>query len=165
MLGNIANSGQLFAKRPFGLGGTNIANTELAQTGAYNSFQQANYATMNGIAFNQAQMNAQQQQLQAQQNASMTGALVSTGTTAATTAAMVAGSAACWAARAVYGTRDNRWKVFRHWLINKSPGLVRTTYLRTGQALAARVERSSLLRSSLKLLMDPIIKRTVYVQY
>jgi hypothetical protein len=78
MLGNISNSGQMFAKRPFGLGGTNLANTDLAQAGAYNSFQQANYATMNGIAFNQAQMNAQQQQLQAQQQASQTGALVST---------------------------------------------------------------------------------------
>lgn len=164
LLGNIANTGQMFAKRPFGLGGTNLANAELSQAGAYNSFQQANYATMNGIAFNQAQMNAQQNQLAAQQNASMTGALVSTGTTAATTAAMVS-AMACWVARSIYGTRDNRWKIFRHWLMNKAPKGVRSAYLRYGQALAARVERSFLLRSSLKLLMDQIIKRTVYVQY
>lgn len=163
MLGNIANSGQLFAKRPFGLGGTNLANADLSQTGAYNSFQQANYATMNGIAFNQAQMNAQQQQLQAQQNASMTGALVSTGATAASTAAMVSAMTCC-VARAVYGIRDNRWKVFRHWLMNKAPSWARSAYMRFGQAVASRVERSSLVRSGLKLLMDQIIKRTVYVQ-
>src|SRR5258706_9845735 len=47
LLGSIANAGQQFAKRPFGLGGTNLAQTELGQAGAYNSFQQANYATMN----------------------------------------------------------------------------------------------------------------------
>jgi hypothetical protein len=164
LLGNIANAGQMFAKRPYGLGGTNLAQSELAQAGAYNSFQQANYATMNGIAFNAAQMNAQQQQLQAQQNASMTGALVSTGTTAATTAAMVS-AMACWVARSVYGTRDNRWKIFRHWLMNKSPVKLRSAYLRYGQSLALRVRRSPLLRFCLKLLMDPIIKGTVYVQY
>ena len=31
-----------------------MAQAELGQAGAYNSFQQANYATMNGIAFNAA---------------------------------------------------------------------------------------------------------------
>lgn len=167
MLGNIANSGQLFQKRPFGLGGTNLAQAELSQSGAYNSFQQANYATMNGIAFNQAQMNAQAQQLQAQQNANMTGAAIGAGTTAATTAATVAGMSAsfCWVARAVYGTADNRWKIFRHWLMNKAPVTCRSAYIRHGQSFASKVERSSLLRFCLKLIMDPIIERTVYVQY
>jgi hypothetical protein len=163
LLGNIANAGQMFAKRPYGLGGTNMAQVDLSQAGAYNSFQQANYATMNGIAFNQAQLNAQQQQLQAQQNASMTGALLSTGTTAATTAAMVS-AMACWVARAVYGTRDNRWKTFRHWLLHKAPSSVRSAYLRHGQSVASMVRRSSLLRFCLRLAMDSIIKRTVYVQ-
>jgi len=164
LLGNIANAGQMFQKRPFGLGGTNLAQSELAQAGAYNSFQQANYATMNGIAFNAAQMAAQQNQLQAQQQANMTGTMISTGTTAATTAAMVSAMAACWVARAVYGTRDNRWKTFRHWLMNKAPNVLRGAYLRHGQCLALRVKRSSLLRFCLRLAMDQVISRTAYVQ-
>jgi len=36
----------------------------------------ANYATMNGIAFNSAQMQAQQNQLNAQQSAATTGAAI-----------------------------------------------------------------------------------------
>ena len=163
LLGNIANAGQMFAKRPYGLGGTNLAQSELAQAGAYNSFQQANYATMNGIAFNAAQLQQQQNQLQAQQNASMTGALLSTGATAATTGATIA-AMTCWVAQAVYGTRDNRWRIFRHWLMNKAPKRLRGTYQRHGQSFALRVKRSPLLRFCLKLLMDPIVKRTVYVQ-
>src|SRR5215472_3195741 len=102
LLGNMASAGQLFQKRPFGLGGTNLAQAELSQSGAYNSFQQSNYATMNGIAYNQAQMNAQQQQLQAQQSAGMMSAgvgLAGTAVSAASVAAMT-----CVVARAVYGT-------------------------------------------------------------
>jgi hypothetical protein len=164
MLGNIANAGQMFQKLPFGLGGTNLAQSELAQAGAYNSFQQSNYATMNGIAYQQAQMQAQEQQLAAQQSASMTGGLVSAGAGIASTAAMVAGMT-CVVARAVYGTGDNRWKTFRHWLMNKAPSSVRSAYLRHGQSVASMVRRSSLLRFCLRLLMDRIIERTVYVQY
>lgn len=87
---NMQTAGNLFQKRPFGLGGTNMANAELGQSGAYNSFQQANYATMNGIAFNSAQLNAQQQQAAAQQQSAMTGSLISAGSTAAVSAASVA---------------------------------------------------------------------------
>lgn len=163
LLGNIANSGQLFAKRPFGLGGTNLAQSELSQAGAFNSFQQANYATMNGIAYNSAQLNAQQAQLQAQQNASLLGAGVSLAGTGATAA--IAGAAisalSCWVARAVY--RDERWKIFRHWLLHHAPVSLRVLYLRHGRSFSLRVERSRLLRSCLKLLFDRIIARTTYV--
>lgn len=90
---NMQTAGNLFQKRPFGLGGTNMANTELGQAGAYNSFQQANYATMNGIAFNSAQLNAQQQQAAAQQQSAMTGSLVSAGSSAAIAGATIAAMA------------------------------------------------------------------------
>src|SRR5258707_1772203 len=123
LLGSIANAGQQFAKRPFGLGGTNLAQTELGQAGAYNSFQQANYATMNGIAFNGAQMQAQQNQLDKQQAAGMTSAAIGVGTTAATTGATIA-AMSCWISRAVYGESTNRWKIFRHWLMNKAPSAI-----------------------------------------
>jgi hypothetical protein len=162
VLGQIANANQIFQKRPFGLGGTNLAQAELGQAGSYNSFQQGNYATMNGIAFNQAQLNAQQQQLQSQQTAGMVSAGVGLAGTAASTGAMVA-AMSCWVARAVYGEHDPRWKIFRHWLMNKANTALRISYMKYGQALALRVERNRLLRSCLKLLMDPIVKRTVYV--
>jgi hypothetical protein len=162
LLGSIANAGQQFAKRPFGLGGTNLAQTELGQAGAYNSFQQANYATMNGIAYNGAQMQAQQNQIQAQQGASMASAGIGVATTAATTGATIA-AMSCWIARAVYGESTNQWKIFRHWLMNKAPRIVRVTYLRYGQGFALQVRSHWLLRALVKLLMDPVIERTVYV--
>jgi hypothetical protein len=162
LLGNIANAGQMFAKRPFGLGGTNLAQTALGQIGAYNSFQQANYATMNGIAYNSAQMNAQQNQLDKQQSAATTSAAIGVGTTAATTGATIA-AMSCWVAAAVYGDGSRNWRVFRHWLLNKAPRIVRVTYLRYGQGFALQVRASALLRAALKLLMDPVIERTIYV--
>lgn len=161
LLGNIGTAGQLFQKRPFGLGGTNLAQTELGQTGAYNSFQQSNYATMNGIAFNQAQMQAQQQQLGAQQSAGMMSAgvgLAGTAVSAATAAAV------CWLSRQVYGASDNRWRTFRHWLLHKAPGALRRVYLRHGEAFAQVAAKSASLRAVLKLLMDPVVKNTVYVR-
>jgi hypothetical protein len=161
LLGNIANAGQQFAKRPFGLGGTNLAQSELGQVGAYNSFQQANYATMNGIAYNSAQMQAQQNQLQAQQSAGMASAGIGAATSAATTGATIA-ALTCHIAREVYvGTE--KWKIFRHWLLNKAPRSLRVAYLRYGPALAPKVRQNRLLRAALKLLMDSVIERTIYV--
>jgi hypothetical protein len=157
MLGNMANAGQMFAKRPYGLGGTNLAQTELAQAGAYNSFQQANYATMNGIAFNQAQMQAQQNQLAAQQSASMTGALVSTGTTAAVTGATIA-AMSCWVARACFGENDPRWKQFRLWLLNFAPGSLRRLYLRKGERFAAYLGSRPVLRLAVRWVLLAVLR-------
>ena len=162
LLGGIANAGQQFAKRPFGLGGTNLAQTELGQAGAYNSFQQANYATMNGIAFNSAQMQAQQNQLDKQQSAGMASAAIGAGTTAATTGATIA-AMTCVVARAVYGEGTNQWKIFRHWLMNKAPSAIRRIYLQHGEAFSHKVSKHPMLRFTLKLLMDRVIERTVYV--
>lgn len=162
LLGNMANSYSMFQKRPFGLGGVNLAQTELGQANAYNSFQQANYATMNGIAFNQAQMAAQQQQLQAQQSAGMVSAGVGAATTAATTGATIA-AMTCVVARSVYGTADNRWRTFRHWLVNKAPAIIRRAYLRHGEAVARVAARHASMRVGLKVLMDLVVKNTVYV--
>jgi hypothetical protein len=159
-----ANMGQaynMFQKRPFGLGGTNLAQSELGQAGAYNSFQQANYATMNGIAYNQAQMNAQQNQLQAQQQAGMVSAGVGAATTAATTGATVA-AMSCWVAQAAYGTDTNKWKVFRHWLMNKAPKSLRALYLQRGRAFAPAVRKYAPLRILVRFLMDRVIKSTTY---
>jgi len=158
----MANMGQaynMFQKRPFGLGGTNLAQAELGQAGSYNSFQQANYATMNGIAFNQAQMAAQQQQLQAQQSAGM----MSAGVGAAGAVAQAASAAAaitCWVARACYGIDDPRWLYFRSWLFSKRcPWLLRKLYLRFGERLAEKLlnGKNEGLRRLIKRAMDRVI--------
>ena len=159
LLGNMANAGQLFQKRPFGISGTSAAQSELGQANALNSFNQANYATQNGIAFNQQQVGAQQAQLNASNQAAQNSMMVGIGTAAVTTAATAAG---CWVARACYP--DNRWKVFRHWLINKAPAGLRRLYLRHGEFFAgAYVSRSVALRVVLRLFMDRVIERTPYV--
>ena len=158
---NMGQAYNMFQKRPFGLGGTNLAQSELGQAGAYNSFQQANYATMNGIAYNQAQMNAQQNQLQAQQNAGMMSAGVGAATTAATTGATVA-AMSCWVARTIYGTDTNKWKIFRHWLLNKAPEPLRSLYIKRGREFAAVVRKYAPLRTLLKFLMDGVIKSIAY---
>jgi hypothetical protein len=158
---NMQTAGNLFQKRPFGLGGTNMAQTELGQAGAYNSFQQANYATMNGIAFNQAQLNAQNQQMQAQQSAAQTGALVSAGSTAAVVGATAAG--ACWVARAAFGDESPKWRIFRHWLMNKAPRIVRRTYLVYGPAFAPKVRANRLLGALVRRLMTLVTDRTTYL--
>jgi hypothetical protein len=154
-LGAIGTAGQMFQKRPFGLGGSNLAQAELGQTGAYNSFQQANYATMNGIAFNQAQMQAQQQQLGAQQSAGMLSAGVGVAGAAASAAAA---AAVCWVARAVYGVDNPRWLYFRNWLYSKRcPGLLRAFYLRFGERLAKVItNHEKTLKPLIRMAMDSV---------
>jgi hypothetical protein len=161
LLGNIANAGQMFQKRPFGLGGASLAQSELGQANAYNSFNQSNFATMNGIAWNQAQLGAQQAQLNAANQSSMISTGVGVGTAAATTGATVA-AMTCWVARAVYP--DNRWKAFRHWMLNRAPAWFRRSYLRHGEAFSVHVRRHYALRLSVRFLMDRVIERTCYVQ-
>jgi hypothetical protein len=154
---NMANAYNMFQKRPFGLGGANLAQSELGQAGAYNSFQQANYATMNGIAFNQAQMAAQQQQLGAQQSAGMMSAGV--GAAGAVASASAAAAAiTCWVARECLGTADSRWKAFRLWLLNFAPRFLRSIYLRHGQAFAAFVSTQPLLKKSIRVLMLGVLR-------
>lgn len=156
LLGNMQLSGSLFQKRPFGLGGANAAQSELGQAGAYNSFQQANYATMNGIAYNQAQMQAQQNQLQAQQSAGMMSAGVGAAGAVASAAAAAA-AISCWVARECLGTADARWKGFRLWLLNYAPRSLRTLYLRHGQAFAGFVSTQPLLKGLIRTAMLGIL--------
>jgi hypothetical protein len=162
LLGGIGTAGQMFQKRPFGLGGANMAQSELGQTGAYNSFQQANYATMNGIAFNQAQMQAQQQQLGAQQSAGMLSAGV--GAVGAAASAASAAAMSCWVARVCYGIDDPRWLYFRNWLYSKRcPYLLRALYLKFGQRLAKIMLKNYHLTNGIRLIMDKAIYDRIHI--
>lgn len=162
LMTNLANTATLFPKRPFGLGGTNMAQSELGQSGAYNSFQQANYATMNGIAFNQAQIAAQQQQLQAQQTAGMVGAGVSAVGSAAVIGASIA-AITCHVARTIYGEHSPKWRVYRHWLMNKAPRSLRRAYLIHSVQWSAKVRSNWLLRAAVRFLMDRVTEGRIYV--
>jgi hypothetical protein len=161
-----ANMGQaynMFQKRPFGLGGTNLAQSELGQAGAYNSFQQANYATMNGIAYNQAQMNAQQNQLQAQQQAGMVSAGVGVATTAATTGATVA-AMSCNIAQACYGVHDKRWLYYRAWMYSeRCPSWLRHLYVANAKQVAKIITRRPMawLKHLIRRLMNQVIRDRV----
>ena len=158
-LGGIQASGSLFQKRPYGLGGTSMAQAELGQAGAYNSFQQANYATMNGIAYNSAQMSAQQDQLKAQQQAGMTSAAVGgAGAVASAAGAAAAISAmSCWVARECLGTADNRWKQFRLWMLNFAPTSFRSAYIRDGKSIAERISTKPLHKARIREAMLRLI--------
>jgi hypothetical protein len=163
LLGNLQNSNTMFAKRPFGLGGSNMAQAELGQAGAYNSFQQSNYATMNGIALNSAQMQSQQQQLAAQQSAGMMSAGVGAAGAVASAAAAAA-AISCWVARTCLGTADNRWKAFRVWLLNFAPAPFRSRYLRHGEEFAAylstHVAAKAQVRAAMLRLLETEKRRT-----
>jgi hypothetical protein len=156
LLGGLQNANTMFAKRPFGLGGTNMAQSELGQAGAYNSFQQSNYATMNGIALNSAQMQSQQQQLAAQQSAGMMSAGVGAAGAVASAAAAAA-AISCWVARECLGTADDQWKAFRIWMLNFAPTSLRSTYLRHGESFAATLPARPALKALIRAAMLRLI--------
>jgi hypothetical protein len=72
------------------------------------------------------------------------------------------GGGGCWVARAVYGPENPRWILFRKWLFGNGPNLEARTflqrlYLRHGQSFARIVERSLILRKSMRIMMDLVL--------
>jgi hypothetical protein len=64
----------------------------------------------------------------------------------------------CWVARAVYGTEDGKWLVFRRWLLNKAPVWFRDLYIAHGEAFAAWVSNKPKLKAAIRWWMDGRIK-------
>jgi flagellar hook-associated protein 2 len=60
----------------------------------------------------------------------------------------------CWVARAVYGARNPRWVLFRHWLLSRAPGWFRALYLRHGERFAAWLGDQPWLRDVIRRWMD-----------
>jgi flagellar hook-associated protein 2 len=69
----------------------------------------------------------------------------------------------CWVARAVYGVRNPRWIVFRHWLLHHAPGWFRALYLRHGERFADWLADKPWLRNVIRRWMDSRIDRLVPV--
>jgi hypothetical protein len=148
--GNLTNASQMFAPRTYGIGGQGAAQTYLNEItskrnrdiGAYNAAVQA------------AQFAANQGSQQAGLNASASNANIAGG---ATVAAALALAAACGIARAVYGTEDTRWKVWRNWLMNHAPRGLRRFYLRAIPKVTPLVKRHEPLRFCLQKGMDWVV--------
>jgi len=64
------------------------------------------------------------------------------------------GAVACWVAREVYGTKDNKWKLFRHWLLNIGPKWFRNIYLKYGQRFAQWLKGKNTLKKLIGRWMD-----------
>lgn len=148
--GDITNASQLFAPRTYGIGGQGAAQTYLNEiaskrnrdVGAYNAAVQA------------AQFATNQASQQAGLDTSASNSNIAGG---ATVAAAVAIAAACGIARAVYGTEDTRWKVWRNWLMNHAPRWVRRFYLRAIPKVTPLVKRHEPLRFCLQKGMDLVV--------
>jgi hypothetical protein len=148
--GNLTNASQLFAPRTYGIGGQGAAQTYLTEIMNKRTRDVAAYNT----AVQQAQFAANQGAQQAGLNTSASNSNIAAG---ATVAAAVAVAAACGIARAVYGTEDTRWKVWRNWLMNHAPRWFRRFYLRAIPKVTPLVERHEPLRFCLQKGMDWVV--------
>jgi hypothetical protein len=55
-------------------------------------------------------------------------------------------AAICWVAREVYGTEDNRWKIFRAWLLTEAPEWLYKLYSEHGEGFAEYISDKPLLK-------------------
>ena len=77
-------------------------------------------------------------------------------------AGSVAGMAMmCWVAREVLGTKDNQWKLFRHWLLNIGPKWFCNLYRKYGERFAKWISDKPIIKSILR----PWFKKKAEVAY
>lgn len=60
----------------------------------------------------------------------------------------------CWVAREVYGPRDPRWLLFRHWLLNRAPGWFRGAYAWFGPRVSVWLRGKSRTKNLIRLWMN-----------
>ena len=70
-------------------------------------------------------------------------------------------AADCWVARLVYGARNPRWLVFRHWLLHCAPPWFRALYIRHGEGFAAWLADKPWLQAIIRRWMDARIAHLV----
>jgi hypothetical protein len=156
---NVAND--TFRPRTFGLSGGDTAQIALANIAGQNNWNQADFA----YKVQEAQYSAGQGAQQAALNANASNASTSTAVGAGTTAisALAVAAFTCWTAREVFGYYDPRWKIFRHWLLTSSPGLLRRAYIRYGQCWARWLASTAFLKPAVRLVMNWCIGQSTFV--
>ena len=152
----ISNANQLFglnssimAPKQIGIGGQGVASLEAANYAGQNNMN----AYLYGTQIQGAQFNEQISAANANAAAQSSGNLISGGASVIGTAAAAA-AFSCWLAREVFGVDNPEWKRFRHWMMNYSPYILRSLYLRFGPGIAKFIGNSSLLKSSLRPIMQ-----------
>jgi hypothetical protein len=65
----------------------------------------------------------------------------------------------CWVAREVYGERDERWLLFRTWLLTVSPGWFCRLYMKHGERFAEWVSDKPVIKLVIRKWMDTRIKQ------
>ena len=72
---------------------------------------------------------------------------------------MVSFKPICWVAREVYGADNPMWLLFRHWVLNESPGWFKRAYIKHGQRFAGWLSKNEWLKPSIRKWMDSRIKK------
>lgn len=70
---------------------------------------------------------------------------------------IVAGAAACWVAREVYGTQDPKWMIFREWMLHEAPSWFRKLYLTFGERFARFIHDKPQWKNVIRTFMDSIV--------
>lgn len=71
----------------------------------------------------------------------------------------IAAGAACWVAREVYGETNPKWLIFREWLLNEAPGVIRWAYLKFGERFAKWISDKPVWKNVIRHFMDKIVNR------
>jgi hypothetical protein len=66
--------------------------------------------------------------------------------------------AVCWVARKVYGTEDNRWRIFRAWLLTEAPEWLYNLYREHGEEFAEYISDKPILKRIVKAAMDLVVE-------
>lgn len=71
----------------------------------------------------------------------------------------IAAGAACWVAREVYGETNPKWLIFREWLLNDAPVVLRWAYLKFGARFAKWISDKPAWKNIIRHFMDKIVNR------
>lgn len=77
----------------------------------------------------------------------------------ASVAGNAAGAAMCWVAREVYGPSNPQWIIFREWMLNEAPALLRMAYIRFGERVARFIRNKPRLKKIIRKWMDSKISK------
>lgn len=66
----------------------------------------------------------------------------------------------CWVAREIYGTNSNEWLIFRDWILNRAPILLKNIYGKYGERFSLWIKNKPYIKFMIKQLMDIVVKRS-----